>query len=306
MDRFTAMRVFARVARLQGFAPAARELRLSPTAVSRHVAQLEERLGVRLLYRTTRSVTPTEDGQAYLTRAEQLLHELDELEEVVSAGGAQPRGSIRISVGVSFAEEQLNGLMPGFLAAHPELNLELILSDRHLDLIAEGIDLAIRIGAMPDSALFARRFAPCRHVVCASPSYLEMYGPPAQPNDLRERECIIDTNQPRNWWFQGVAGVETIEVQGRYRANSAHAVRDMVSAGLGIAYMPTFVAGPCIRRGDLVPILTDYRALELTLHAAYPERRYLSAGLRAFLDLLSTQFGDNPAWDQFLADEPRV
>lgn len=300
MDRLTAMEVFARVARLGGFAAAARELRISTTAVSRYVGQLEERLDVRLLQRTTRRVSPTEAGQAYLERCEQILADVRELEDALPAGQQKPRGRLRISAGVSFAQEQLATLMPEFMLRYPELEVELVLTDRHVDLVGEGIDVAVRIGRMPDSSLFAKRLAPCRHAVCASPSYIDKNGPLESLQDLREHNCVIDTNQPQRWWFNGGTGVERIAVEGRYRVNSAHAARDMVLAGYGIAYLPTFIAGPLIESGQLVVQLQRYQTLELTLHALYPERRYLSAGVRALLEALAGRFGEGPPWDRWL------
>ena len=301
MDRLQAMKVFARVARLGGFSAAARELDLSTTAVSRHVSQLEEHLRVRLLQRTTRRLSLTDVGAAYLERCERILADLHELEDALCQGQQNPRGRLRITAGVSFAQEQLGAVMPTFVRRYPELEVELLLSDRHLDLIGEGLDLAVRIGRLPDSSLFARRLAPIRHAVCASPAYIAANGAVTAPGQLSRHTCIIDTNQPKTWWFQGPDGEQTVTVTGRYRVNSAHGACDAVIAGLGLAYLPTFVAGPRIESGAIVPQLAGYRTTELAMYAVYPENRYLSAGVRAFIDLLVDHFGDEPPWDRFLA-----
>lgn len=301
-DRLLAMQVFARVARLEGFAAAARELHISATAVSRHVAMLEEHLDVRLLRRSTRRVSLTEAGAAYLERCERLLADLIELEEGVTGGRHEPRGRLRISAGVSFAQEQLGALMPEFLARHPELEVELRLSDRHVDLVGEGFDLAVRIGRLPDSSLFAKKLCPSRHVLCAAPSYIATHGEPQTPAQAREHACIVDTNQTAGWEFMGPDGPVTHRAEGRYRVNSAHASSAAAIAGLGLAYLPTFVAGPRLASGELTPLLPAFRPIETSVYAVYPENRYLSAGVRAFIDLLVERFGEQPPWDRWFTD----
>ena len=297
MNRLQAMRVFTRVARLGGFAAAARELQLSTTAVSRQVSLLEEHLGVRLLQRTTRRLSITDAGAACLDRCERILADIQEMEEALSEGQRNPRGRLRISAGVSFAQEQLSALMPAFVEHYPDLEVELFLTDRHLDLVGEGIDVAVRIGRLSDSSLFARRIAPVRHAVCASPDYIARYGAVATPSQLSEHMCIIDTNLPRSWCFEGPGGLETVIAEGRYRVNSAHGSCDAALAGLGLAYLPTFVAGAHIARGDLVPQLPGYQTGEAAMYAVYPENRYLSAGVRAFIDMLAERFDGEPPWD---------
>lgn len=297
MDRFHAMKVFCEVARQEGFAPAARALRLSTTAVSRQVGELESHLGVRLLHRTTRRTSLTDPGIAYLARCEALLAELAELERSVSDRGSAPRGRVRLTAGVSFAQQQLSHRLPQFLATHPQIELELVLDDRHLDLVAERIDVALRIGRLPDSTLVARRLAPCRHVAGASPAYLDGHPPLRTPEDLREHACIIDTNQPRAWWFRGPAGETTVDVRGRYVVNSAHAAYEAARAGLGIAYLPTFVAGEALAQGELVPVLPEHEAATVHVFAVYPHARYLAGAVRALVDFLAEQLGGRPAWD---------
>ncbi len=299
------MRVFTRVARLGGFAAAARELQLSTTAVSRQVSLLEEHLGARLLQRTTRRLSITDAGAACLERCERILADVQEMEEALSEGQRNPRGRLRISAGVSFAQEQLGTVIPAFVERYPELEVELFLTDRFLDLVGEGIDVAVRIGRLRDSSLFARRIAPSRHAVCASPDYVARHGAVATPSQLSEHMCIIDTNQSRAWWFEGPEGVETFVAEGRYRVNSGHGARDAALAGLGLAYLPTFVAGDFISRGELLPQMPGYRASEVAIYAVYPENRYLSAGVRAFIDMLVERFEGEPPWDDWLTRSGR-
>lgn len=303
MDRFEAMEVFSRVARLGSFTEAARELRLSTTAVSRHVSQLEEHLKTRLLLRTTRRLSLTAGGLAYLSKSEQILANVRELEDGLQAAQEVPRGRLRIGAGVSFAQEQLNQVMPSFLSRFVELNVELILSDRHVDLVADNIDVAIRIGKLPDSSLFAKRLAPCRHVACVSPGYLARHGSIFHPQELSNHLCIIDSNQARGWSFVGDKGPITHQAEGRYVVNSAHAARAAVLADLGVAYLPTFVAGPNIASGELVPQLQAFQIPNMTVYAVYPENRYLSAGVRVFIDAMEAAFGDTPQWDDWMLTE---
>lgn len=300
MDRLLAMQIFVRVARLTSFTAAARELRLSTTAVSRHVAQLEAQVGVQLLRRTTRRLSLTDAGAVYLERCEQILGDVRELEESVREGRQCPRGRLRISVGVSFAQEQLDPLMPRFLRDHPDLEVDLHLTDRHVDLVAEGIDVALRIGQLPDSGLHARRLAPIRHLLCASPDYVAEFGTVTALTDLPHHRCIIDRNlASHRWAFEGPTGRVDWQPQGRYRVNSAHAACHAAEAGVGLAYLPTFVAGPRVCAGTLVPQLPHHRGIETSLHAVYPENRYLSAGVRVLIDTLHHAFGtDPPPWDE--------
>lgn len=299
MDRFTAMHIFTEVARQGGFAPAARSLRMSTTAVSRSIGELESHLGVRLLHRTTRRTSLTDPGVAYLARCNVLLEELADLERSVSDRGSTARGRVRITAGVSFAQEQLDRRLPRFLRDHPEVELELVLDDRHLDLLRERIDVALRIGRMPDSTLVARKLAPCRHVACSSAEYLEHAPPLRTPLDLREHACIIDTNQPGAWWFEGPEGEQRVEVHGRYTANSAHAAREAAIAGLGIAYLPTFVGGQALARRELVPVLAGFEAATVPVYAAYPHARYLAGAVRALVDFLARELDAAP-WDTWL------
>lgn len=277
------LRAFARVARLGSFAAAARELRISTTAVSRRVASLEERLGARLLHRTTRSVSLTPAGTEALERAERLLDDLDELRDAV-AGDGHPRGHLRVTAGVSLGHAVLHEGLPDFLQSHPDVSVELVLTDRPLDLVAERIDLAVRIGTLTDSSLVARRLGLVAHRVCASPMWLEQHGP-VSSNVLHALPRIVDTNQPRAWPLRGPDGARLeVEASGRYRVNSAHAARDACRAGLGLAMLPGFVVDPFLARGDLVDALPGWTGPDLGLYAVVLERRWMSAAVRALVE----------------------
>ena len=299
MDRFEAMRVFSRVAHLGGFAAASRELRMSTSAVSRHVGQLEDHLGLQLLTRTTRQVSLTDSGREYLARCDRILDDVNELEGSLADGRRSPRGRLRVSAGVSFAQEQLNQFMPTFLNQYPDVEVELLLTDRHIDLVGEGVDAALRIGRLSDSSLVARRLCPCRFAVCAPPAYIERVGAPSTPADVASHRCIVDTNQPASWRFAGPDGDHSISVAGPYRVNSANAAAAATMAGVGLAYLPTFVAGRSLERGDLVALFADFEPVEVSVYAVYPESRYPSAGVRAFVDALARAFGGEPPWDRW-------
>lgn len=299
VDRLESMRVFAEVAHQGSFRGAARSLRLSSTAVSRHVSNLEDHLGTQLLVRTTRRVSLTEPGQGYLPGCVALLDDLEELERDVSDASSRVRGRLRVTAGVSFAQEHLGTLIPAFVRKHPEVEVELQLSDHHIDLVSERIDVAVRIGRLEDSSLIARRLAPCRHVVCCSPDYLREHGAPRVPRDLEDYACIIDTNQPQQWWFRGPDGESTHAVSGRFIVNSTHAARDAALAGLGIAYLPTFVAGDQLARGLLVQVLKDHEASVMHLYAVYTQNRHLRGSVRALVDFLAEHFGPEPVWDSW-------
>jgi DNA-binding transcriptional LysR family regulator len=300
-DRLTEMRVFVRVARLESFSRAARELRMSSTAVSRRVNGLEEALGAKLLQRTTRRLSLTTVGRAYLERAEGVLAELAELEEAVTEQHTSPSGLLRVATGVSFAHEQLSPLLPEFLRRYPDLTLELELSDRPIDLIADGIDVAVRIGKLEDSSLVARRLAECRVALVASPSYLAVQGRPDGPAELADHECIIDLNQQRAWRFVGPDGEESFEPAGRLRVNNAHAVLQAVRDGFGIGLVPTFVSGTALTEGSVETILDGYEVAPVTLNAIYPASRSLSSRVRVFIDFLTERFGSPPSWDTWMA-----
>ncbi|MEO0601980.1 MAG: LysR substrate-binding domain-containing protein, partial [Myxococcota bacterium] len=247
------------------------------------VAALEDRLGTRLLHRTTRRVSLTPAGTEALERAERLLADLEELHDAV-VGDGTPRGHCRVTAGVSLGHALLHEGLPVFLRQHPAVTVEVVLTDRHVDLVAERIDLAVRIGALADSELVAMRLGTVGHVVCAGPAWLDDQGPFAI-DALEGIARVVDTNQPRVWTLSG-PGAASIEVQaaGRYAVNSAHAARDACRAGLGLAMLPSFVARDDLEQGILVDALPGWRGPELGLYAVVLERRWMSAAVRALVE----------------------
>lgn len=301
MDRLAALEAFAKVAETQSFSEAARRLRSSKSAVSRHVAALEAGLGARLFHRTTRSLTLTEAGRDYFARASRILADLDEADASVTQLQAAPRGRLRVNAPMSFGFLHLAPALGDFLARYPEVELDVNLTDRFVDLVDEGVDVAVRIGSLTDSSLVARRLAGIRRVLCASPDYLERRGVPKTPDDLKGHDCLSNTNITitREWRFIHPDGKPwPIEVRGRMTANSGDLLRVAALHGHGFVHLPTFIVGGDLRAGTLVSVLDPYIAQDLTLNAVYPTARHLSPKVRAFVDFLAERFGgDKPYWD---------
>lgn len=295
LDRLREMRIFARVARRGSFSEAARELRISVAAASRAVAQLEDELATQLLYRTTRQVAPTEAGAGFLVRCEQILADLDELEASArSAGGAEPRGLLRVAVGTTFGARHVTPLVARLLEAHPLLELELELSDRRVDLVAEGFDVAIRVGALPDSELVARQLGRVPHVLCASDAYLGRAGTPQRPEELADHTLIVDTNQPLDWVFDGPHGRSSVRPVGRLRANNAEVVAQLVTQGVGIGLLPGFlITQGCLCRG-LKILLPQYQAPLVHVWALSPPVRAHITRTRVFIEALAAAWSPEP------------
>jgi DNA-binding transcriptional LysR family regulator len=289
MDQLAGMAVFARVVEENGFTAAARSLSVSKAAVSKQVARLEDRLGVRLLNRSTRRMGLTEAGQDYYERARRILAEIEDAEQAASSRVVHPRGLLRVNAPVSFGQTYLTPILPGFMKRWPELRIELTLIDRFVDLIDEGFDLALRVAALDNSPLVARRLCEARHVVCAAPSYLEARGKPQRPADLARHDCLLYSYLSTGdaWRFIGPDGREFgVSVDGPLRANNGDALRHAAVAGLGIVYSPDFLMADMLQQGALVPILQDWRTPELAIQAVYPPGRPLGAKVRVFIDFL--------------------
>jgi DNA-binding transcriptional LysR family regulator len=301
MDRLTSMEVFVRVVDCESFAGAAAAMKLSRGMVSKHVLALEERLGVRLLNRTTRTLSLTEAGAGFYERCRQIVQDAAEADRAASSLQSEPRGDLRVNAPMTFGTMHLAPAIPDFLARFPDVSVDLVLNDRIVDLIDEGFDVAIRIARMPDSSLIARKLAPCCVVLCAAPSYLEQYGTPQSPADLGNHHCLIYSlaQSPREWQLLGPNGPLTIRVNGPLRANNGQALMDAALNGLGILMVPTFIAGRQLNDGTLVPILNDFTPRPLTINAVYPHNRHLSAKVRAFVDYMVSRFGGAPHWDQW-------
>lgn len=306
MDRFAALEAFAKVAETHSFSEAARRLRSSKSAVSRHIAALEADLGARLFHRTTRSLTLTEAGRDYFARTSQVLADLAEADASVSQLQAAPRGSLRVNAPMSFGFLHLAPALGDFLARYPEVELDVTLTDRFVDLIDEGVDVAVRIGALTDSSLVARRLASVRIAVCASPDYLKAHGTPRTPDDLKEHVVLNNSNvaRSRQWRFVTPDGKSSaskpwpVEVKGRLNCNNGDLLRVAALHGHGFVHLPTFMVGDDIKAGRLVSVLEPYISQDLTLNAVYPTARHLSPKVRAFVDFLAERFGgDKPYWD---------
>lgn len=300
MDRLAALEAFVRVAETGSFSEAARRLRTSKSAVSRLVAALEADLGVRLIHRTTRSLTLTEAGRGYCARAGRILADLAEADQSVTRMQAAPRGRLIVNAPMSFGHRHLGAAIPDFLARHRDVSVELTLTDRFVDLIDEGVDVAVRIGTLADSSLVARRLAPIRRVVCASPDYLSARGTPASPEDLVGHDCITYSNVPvaQEWRFADPDGKpRPVAVAGRLTVNNGDAIRAAVLGGAGLALLPTFIVGDDLREGRLMTVLDRFIPQDMTLNAVYPHARHLSPKVRAFVDFLAVRFGPRPYWD---------
>ena len=305
MDRFDEINAFAAVADARSFTKAARRLGVSSAQVSKLVARLENRLGARLLNRTTRDVSLTDTGRAYLERARLLLDDFDALEGLVRDRSG-PTGLLKVSAPMSFGTNQLTPALLDFAAAYPEVSLDVSQTDRVVNLVEEGFDVAVRIGELPDSSLIARRLAPVRIVTCAAPAYLQAAGAPAAPEDLAKHECIIDTNMrdPFAWSYGDTAGRREVRVNGRLRFAGADACVAAGRRGLGVVSTPAFAAADDLRAGRLVALLCAYEPQLIHVHAVYPHARHLAAKVRVFVDFLAERYAGEPEWHQGWGAEP--
>lgn len=300
MDRLAAIEAFVKVAETRSFSEAAQRMNASKSAISRQVSALEAELGARLFHRTTRSLTLTEAGQGYFERASRILADLEEASLAVSQLQAAPRGRLRVNAPMSFGFLHLAPALPEFLQLYPELSVDVTMNDRFVDLVDEGFDVAVRIGQLDDSSLIARRLAPIRRVLCASPDYLKAHGAPASPEDLKAHQCLCNSNIPlgHEWRFVAPDGKAwPVEVSGRFNANNGDALRIAALNGLGIAHLPTFIVGGDLQAGTLITLLDEFVPQTLSLNAVYPHARHLSPKVRAFVDFLSQRFGPRPYWD---------
>ncbi|SCY71809.1 LysR family transcriptional regulator [Microvirga guangxiensis] len=304
LDRVTGMQIFVRVVALGSLSAAARSLGISQTMATKHVGAIEERLGVKLLHRTTRRLTLTEAGRRYLESAERILAEVEEAEATASAERVDVRGVLRVNAPLSFGFREVAPLMAEFTRLHPAVTVDLGLNDRFVDLIEEGWDVAIRIGRLRDSTMIARRIAPCRLALCGSPAYLSERGTPTKVAELAEHNCLGYTLSralgPDEWAF-GAEGKVKVGIKGNLRVNNGDALMAAAVAGQGLIYEPTFVVGEEIRSGRLIALTLDHPTIELPgIFAVYLSNRHPPAKVRAFVDFLAHRFGPNPPWDRGL------
>jgi DNA-binding transcriptional LysR family regulator len=299
MDRFQAIRVFTQVVEAGSFSAAAGKLGLSATATSRHVADLEEHLHTRLLNRTTRRVSLTETGRAFYERSVQQLADLDEAEQEAQRAAAVPRGTLRLTASVNFGVRHVAPAIAAFLAAHAEVRFDVSLSDRIVDLVEEGFDLAIRIGSPGSENVVARKLGETRLVPCASPAYLAVHGAPNVPEDLARHNCFTyEYVAPRNLWrFRDAGGAErAVRVSGTLHSNNGDLLAEAAALGAGIVFEPAFIVGPDVRAGRLVPLLQDFEPPATPIYAVYPSRKHLSAKVRLFVEFLVERFAKGQDW----------
>ncbi|GGA14132.1 LysR family transcriptional regulator [Dyella caseinilytica] len=297
------MQAFAKVVEAGSFVRGAEKLGMSTTSVSRLIAELEEHLGTRLLQRTTRRLHLTDAGHRFIERATQLLTDLQEAEAEVGSATTTPRGRLRISVPLTFGVRHLAELFPRYRMTYPEVELEVHSTDRRVDLIEEGFDLALRLSLEIPPTYVARPLTVVRLVVCAAPDYLKRHGTPRAPQDLAEHNCLTlpSGGFEGRWPLQDADGVvTTVRVRGDFRADSGDLLRSAALAGQGIILLPTFIVGDDLARGDLVPLLPTWRPPHTDAMIIYPTRRFVSAKVHTFTEFLQQQFAGDPPWDRWM------
>lgn len=260
---------------------------------------MEDRLGARLLNRATRKLSLTEVGEVFYQRCAHIVEEAQAAADEVGTLAGMPRGRLRVNAPMTFGTMHLGPVIAEFLEAHREIDLDLVLDDQFIDLVAEGFDVAIRIANLLDSSLIVRRLAPLRIVLCAAPVYLKAHGKPQSPEDFRDRNCFgyLHRDSGTNWILNGDNGPITIPLRGNLRANNGEVLRDVAVAGMGIVALPSFIIGEELRAGTLVELLPECVPQTQAIHAVYPHRRHLTPKVRAFVDFLVDRFGPDPYWD---------
>jgi DNA-binding transcriptional LysR family regulator len=301
MDKFEDLQAFVAVVEAGSFTAAADRLDTAKSAVSRRVSALEERLGVQLLRRTTRRLNVTETGQSFYEQSARILADLEEAESAAQQEHGELRGTLRVALPLSFGVRHMCKPIAAFGKQHPKIRFDLDLNDRRIDLVEEGMDVAIRIGHLKDSSLIARKLFDSNTVVCASPHYLHTHGTPQVPEDLHNHDCLIYSNlsDPGKWsWRDGKGKSRSIDISPAMLATSGDFLANAAAHGLGIVIQPTFIASESIRRGNLVPILEEYAWPTTPAYAVYPPTRHLSYRVRAFIDFLVERFSGVPQWDR--------
>jgi DNA-binding transcriptional LysR family regulator len=290
MDKFGEMRTFVAVVDAGSFVQAADALEISKAAVSRHVADLEQRLGVRLLQRTTRKLSLTEEGRAFHARCKSLLGELEDAEAEITSKSLEASGLVKINVPVSFGLLHLAPLWPAFMAKHPKVTLDVTLSDRIVDLVDEGYDMAVRIARLPSSSLVSRKLASTRLILCASPTYLKGHPKPKHPSELADHPVLSYSLlvMGEQWEFEGPEGKLNVAINPVLKTNSGDTCRAAALGHQGVILQPSFIVGDDLRKGTLVELMPKYRSLEYGIYAIYPGRRFVSPKVRVVIDYLSS------------------
>lgn len=293
MDRLASMTAFVKAVELGSFSAAAEAMDLSPQMIGKQVRQLEDHLGVQLLYRTTRRQALTDMGRNYYERACHILAEMEAAEDFAAGALAEPRGLLRISAPLTFGAHTLAKLLPDYLKQYPDVSIDLVAADRVVDLIEDGIDVAFRVGKLADSSLIARAIRPMQAILCAAPAYVAERGAPEKPSDLAQHEILGFANavNREGWMFEGPSGRELIEVSSRFQMNSGQAIRSAALAGFGITLQPLDLVGEDIEAGRLVELLPDYRPAQRPMHIVYPPHRRITPKLRSFVDFIVARLG---------------
>nr|WP_153767572.1 LysR family transcriptional regulator [Endozoicomonas sp. OPT23] len=295
------MAVFVEVVECNGFAAAARKLKVSTSAVSKRVTQLEEYLGARLLHRTTRKISLTEAGERYFSVALEVVAAAQAAEDSVTELQTEPSGILKLATSTSFGRLHIAPLMSEFMKKHPGITVQMMMEDRVIDMVGEGFDLAIRGGDLPDSSMVARRLAPIHNILAASPDYLTEFGTPEKPDDLYQHNCLhyVYYHRGIEWALQKGESVSHIQPAGRFLVNNSEALVETMLRHSGIGRLPTFVASQYLKSGELIQVLPEYCMPEQVMYAVYPERRYLPAKVRVFIEYLIEKIGkDQPYWDE--------
>lgn len=296
MDRFGDLDVFAHVVTAKSMSAAGRELKLSPAVISKRIRRLEERLGVRLLQRTTRQLSLTEAGQGFYERVVSILASIEDAEAWVASGSGQARGTLRVSAPTSFGRLHIAPHLKPFLDSNPMVTVDLILTDSFVDIIGEGFDLAVRIADLQDSSLVAKRLAPNHRLLCATPDYIAARGLPRNIEDLSQHTLIA--HNADQWRLDGPSGTVGVNVTGPLRTNSSEVVREALLAGVGIALRSTWDVGPELKSGQLVHVLPEYSGgKRVAVYGVYPSRRHMEQKVRVFVDYLAELYGATPYWD---------
>jgi DNA-binding transcriptional LysR family regulator len=303
MDKLNAMAAFTKVVALGSYAEAGRQLGLTRSAVSKGVIELEQILGARLLDRTTRKVSVTEAGMAYYERCLAILADIEETELQVSRLHDEPKGTLKLNAPMSFGILHVGRAVADFMAAYPDVKVELFLNDRFVDPVEEGFDVTIRIAELKDSSLIARKLAPSRRVLAASPDYIRAHGHPESADDLINHQCLNygHTTLMQRWNLMHDGKILNVPINSRLCANNGDVLRDAALAGQGITKLPTFLIGPDIEAGRLEVVLEDFPPTELSIYALYAPNKYLAAKSRVFIDFLVDRFGPEPPWDSVMA-----
>ena len=297
MDTLKSMELFVKALESGSFSETARSMNLTPSAVSKQISRLEDRLGARLFNRTTRQLAPTEEGRAYYERCQQILADIQEAEAAVTELNTEPRGALRGNMPVVFGRRHIVPILGRFLERHPHVSMELSMSDQFVDPIAEGADMLIRVGELKDSSMIARKLAEARRVVAATPDYWAKHGTPKKPEDLRAHNCLSYSylSSGNTWRMTDTKGKEhVIQATGNLASNNGEALLEAAVEGLGVVNLPTWMVGPDLEAGRLVEVLEEYAQPEPSVHVIYPPGRHLSAKVRAFVDFLADHFKERP------------